>query len=147
MQSIPVDGPQPTYNWKSTYTAWLEAIQSAVSTIDIACYYMTLTDGVAFPAGQGGYMGMSVYKALINAAQTRGVKIRIVQQTPSPRMPAFDTGNLTSMGVAEVRSIDFAKVNGFSNLPGSRGILHTKFLVVDSKHAYIGSANLGTSRY
>lgn len=142
--SFPVDGMQPPYNLQSTFAAWYDAIESAVSTIDIACYYMTLTDGTDYPAPLGGYMGLSIYKQLVNAARERGVKIRIVQQTPTPRMPAYDTGNLTTLAAATVRSIDFAKVNGFSNLPGSRGILHTKFIIVDKKHAYVGSANMGT---
>jgi len=101
---------------------------------------MTLTDGMTAPPGQAGYMGMSIYKGLIDAAKKRGVKIRIVQQKPDARMPAYDTGNLTALGVAEVRSIDFAAVNGYN---GMGGILHTKLMVVDGKHAYIGSANMG----
>ena len=138
--SIPIDLPTPNYVTQSTYEAWLGMIQTARSSIDIACYYMTLTDGLEFPQGQGGYQGMDIYKALISAAKDRGVAVRIVQQQPSSRMPAYDTGNLTALGLAEVRSIDFARVNGYGNLGG---ILHTKLMVVDGAHAYIGSANMG----
>lgn len=144
VQSVPADIIQPGYPFKDTFHAWLEMINSAQHTVDIACYYMTLLDGLDFPREQGGAAGVEIYKALLAAAQSRGVAIRIVQQLPTARMPAYDTGNLSALGVAKVRSIDFAKVNGLANLPGSRGILHTKFIVVDSKHAYIGSANLGT---
>jgi len=54
-------------------------------------------------------------------------------------MPAYDTGNLTAIGAAEVRSIDFANVDGYGKLGG---ILHTKLMVVDGKDAYVGSANM-----
>lgn len=129
------------YSWTPTYRAWLSHIEEATTSIDIACFYMTLTDGMDAPAGQGGYMGMDVYKAIIDAAKNRGVKVRIVQQLPTARMPAYDTGNLTAMGLAEVRSIDFAAVNGFNNEMG--GILHTKLMIIDGLHAYVGSANMG----
>lgn len=139
--SIPIDLPTPAYATLSTYQAWLSAISNAQKSIDIGCYYMTLTDGMGFPSGQGGAQGMLVYKALVNAALERGVKIRIVQQLPSARMPAYDTANLTAIGAAEVRSIDFANVDGYGKLGG---ILHTKLMVVDGKDAYVGSANMGS---
>lgn len=116
-------------------------MKNAQHSIDIACFYMTLTDGIDAPAGQGGYMGMNIYKGIIDAAKNRGVQVRIVQQLPTPRMPAYDTGNLTAMGLAEVRTIDFAAVNGYH---GMGGILHTKLMIVDGLHTYIGSANMGT---
>jgi phosphatidylserine/phosphatidylglycerophosphate/cardiolipin synthase-like enzyme len=138
--SIPADMPEMPFQWTSTYSSWLQIINSATSSIDIACYYMTLTDGSVAPPGQGGYMGSSIFQSLVAAAHNRGVRIRIVQQLPDARMPAYDTGNLTAMGLATVRSIDFSTIMG-----GIGGILHTKMMIVDGKHGYVGSANLGTA--
>lgn len=137
-QSIPGDLPGPSRPWTSTYMSWLKAIQAARQTIDIACYYMTLTDGASAPPGQGGYMGQDIFNALIAAANNYGVRIRIVQQKPAPNMPDYDSQNLTRLAGATVRSLDFAQAMG-----GIGGILHTKFMVIDGTYAYIGSANYG----
>jgi len=117
----------------STHQAWLNLINNAVDSIDMGIFYMTLTDGSSLPSEYGGSMGMDIFKALIEA-HSRGVKIRIVQNQPSASMPANDTSTLANMGVAEVRSINWAKLVG-------GGILHTKVIVVDQQNVYLGSAN------
>ena len=65
----------------------------------------------------------------------RGVKIRIVQSVPSAEFPDFDTQQLSMMGAAEVRNINFTAFEG-------SGILHTKLMIVDQQHFYVGSANM-----
>ena len=50
-------------------------------------------------------------------------------------MPSFDSQQLSMMGVAEVRNLNFSELEG-------SGILHTKLWVVDQKHFYVGSANM-----
>ncbi|KYR01470.1 phospholipase D3 [Tieghemostelium lacteum] len=122
-----------TYN-VSTHNAWLNLINSANQTIDMGIFYMTLTEGGNYSSAYGGDLGLDVFKALINAHQ-RGVKIRIVQNMPSPSMPADDTEYLANMGAAEVRSINWTRLEG-------SGILHTKVIVIDDTSAYVGSANL-----
>jgi phospholipase D3/4 len=42
---------------------------------------------------------------------------------------------LAEKGLAEVRSIDFLRLFG-------SGVLHTKFMIIDEKHVYVGSANM-----
>jgi phospholipase D3/4 len=43
------------------------------------------------------------------------------------------------LDLADVRSLNFAQL--YPHTKGS-GVLHTKFWIIDDKHAYIGSANM-----
>ncbi|KAF4519232.1 hypothetical protein B566_EDAN009793 [Ephemera danica] len=57
------------------------------------------------------------------------------KNSPSKDQPNLDTELLTKRNAAEVRSLNFAQLVG-------GGVLHTKFWLVDRKHAYVGSANM-----
>ncbi|KAH3743102.1 phospholipase D3 [Pelomyxa schiedti] len=120
----------------STYDAWVWLISNAKSTILFAEYYWTLTDGMAWPAECGGYEGYDVYELIRAAHNERGVTVQIVQNQPDSSFPDDDSQKLANEGVAEVRSIDFTKLN-----PPIDGILHTKLIIVDGRHFYVGSAN------
>lgn len=61
--------------------------------------------------------------------------LRIVQIPPNQEYPNLDSEALQSMGVATVQNLDIRKLIG-------SGLLHTKLWVVDSKHFYVGSANM-----
>ena len=78
--------------------------------------------------------GMLIFEGLVSAAK-RGVKIRVVQNTPTAEMPDIDSQLLASMGAADVRNLSITHLTG-------HGILHTKMWVVDQRHFYMGSANL-----
>ena len=78
--------------------------------------------------------GKIIFEGLVSAAK-RGVKIRVVQNTPTSEMPDTDSQLLASMGAAEVRNLSITALTG-------HGILHTKMWVVDQKHFFVGSANL-----
>ena len=78
--------------------------------------------------------GKLIFEGLVSAA-ARGVKIRVVQNTPTREMPDIDSQLLATMGAAEVRNLSITALTGY-------GILHTKMLVVDARHIYVGSANL-----
>ncbi len=75
-----------------------------------------------------------VYDELAGLSK-RGVKLRIVQNPPSETYPDTDSLELAKKGLASVQNINFTKLVG-------DGILHTKLWVVDSKHFYVGSANM-----
>ena len=64
-----------------------------------------------------------------------GIKIRIVQSSPTKSQPDLDTQEFEKLGVAEVRTLDLTRLIG-------DGILHTKMWLVDKKHFYVGSANM-----
>eukprot|EP01122_Echinamoeba_exundans_P017931 TRINITY_DN987_c0_g1_i1.p1 TRINITY_DN987_c0_g1~~TRINITY_DN987_c0_g1_i1.p1 ORF type:complete len:441 (-),score=105.62 TRINITY_DN987_c0_g1_i1:14-1336(-) len=133
VESVPIGTNIPIPE-ETTYDSWLKLINSAQSTIEIAAFYITLTDGSQWPPEDGGYMGQNIFNGLVDAALKRNVSIRIVQQQPSPSMPDTDAQTLVRMGVATVRSINWVSLIG-------SGILHTKFMIVDGKSFYVGSSN------
>ena len=77
---------------------------------------------------------MDVFNAL-SKLTSHGVTLRIVQNTPNDEYPSLDSQALQKMGVASVLNLNITKLIG-------SGILHTKLWVVDSKHFYMGSANM-----
>lgn len=113
VESIPRD-LNLSFFGDETYTTWKELIDGAKESIDIACFYMSLTEGKKFHPGQEGWKGQSIFDSLIAAKTNKGVKIRIVQNKPSNSMPDNDTGYLASIGVADVRTIDFERLNGYA---------------------------------
>eukprot|EP01088_Endostelium_zonatum_P015831 TRINITY_DN4040_c0_g1_i1.p1 TRINITY_DN4040_c0_g1~~TRINITY_DN4040_c0_g1_i1.p1 ORF type:complete len:419 (-),score=89.24 TRINITY_DN4040_c0_g1_i1:52-1308(-) len=134
-ESVPI-GLNITPTDVYTYQAFLDVINAANYSIDIACFYMTFTEGhEKWPVADGGIQGWSVFQALIRAKRERNVKIRIVQLLPSSDFPDTDSKWLADHGIAEVRSINWAKLEG-------NGILHTKLMISDNVNAYLGSANM-----
>eukprot|EP00696_Hemimastix_kukwesjijk_P004537 gnl/Hemi2/157_TR46_c0_g1_i1.p1 gnl/Hemi2/157_TR46_c0_g1~~gnl/Hemi2/157_TR46_c0_g1_i1.p1 ORF type:complete len:630 (+),score=201.46 gnl/Hemi2/157_TR46_c0_g1_i1:135-2024(+) len=118
----------------STHQGWAKILKQAKHSIDVAMFYMTLTDGTALAPEYGGWMGDDIFSHFKHAAR-RGVKIRMVQNEPSASFPDIDSQRLANESLAEVRNINWVKLVG-------SGILHTKTIIVDKKHAYVGSANM-----
>ncbi|CAD5230842.1 unnamed protein product [Bursaphelenchus xylophilus] len=115
-----------------THSAFLDLLKDAEKTVQIAALYWNLRDDVQkWPTS---IQGENVYKGLIETAK-RGVKIQIVQNSPSPQFPQSDSEDLEKLGLAEVKSLNFTHLFG-------HGVLHTKFWIVDETNVYIGSANM-----
>ncbi|KAJ9455292.1 Phospholipase D Y [Diplonema papillatum] len=131
-ESVPLGVSITPVGW-TTYNAWQHVIDNARSTLAIAAYYVTLTEGTAFPPSAGGEQGKNIYNSLI-AAHSRGVTIRLVQNTPTPTYPGTDSAALAKDGVIELRNINWTQVE-------ASGILHTKLMVADGDSMYVGSAN------
>ena len=78
--------------------------------------------------------GENIFKALVDVS-TCGVKTRIVQSSPTDQFPDFDSQALAEMKAAVVQNLNVSAFVG-------GGVLHTKLLVVDGRHFYVGSANM-----
>ena len=63
-----------------------------------------------------------------------GISIQIVQNLPSKQFPQLDTAELSKLENVEVRSLNMERLL-------KAGIIHTKAIIVDDKHLYVGSAN------
>ncbi|CAJ0582116.1 unnamed protein product, partial [Mesorhabditis spiculigera] len=113
-----------------TYKTWVDLINRAEKYLDIAQMYWEL-NSTEYPTAA---YGREVFEALIRASRDRGVKLRITQSPPTKQFPQTDTQWLEEQGLAKVRSVDMTRLVG-------AGILHTKFLVSDMQHVYVGSAN------
>eukprot|EP00698_Gefionella_okellyi_P015795 TRINITY_DN4474_c0_g1_i2.p1 TRINITY_DN4474_c0_g1~~TRINITY_DN4474_c0_g1_i2.p1 ORF type:complete len:239 (+),score=34.93 TRINITY_DN4474_c0_g1_i2:216-932(+) len=119
----------------TTLDSWLWLINNAAHTLDMAEFYFELTVGNLWPKHDGGWMGAEIDSAL-RSAHARGVVIRLVLNEPTASMNDTEAFALVHDHVLTVRNISWAPMfNG--------GILHTKLMIADNTHAYIGSANTG----
>ncbi|XP_015125172.1 phospholipase D3 isoform X1 [Diachasma alloeum] len=119
---------------KSTYLTWMDLINSAESTIEIAALYWTMNREDVYP-DDSAKDGEDVFDALVDAGRNRGISIKIAQNAPSQSNPNVDSEYLTKKAHAEVRSLNFAGLLG-------GGVLHTKLWLIDRTHVYVGSANM-----
>ncbi|XP_016989323.1 5'-3' exonuclease PLD3 [Drosophila rhopaloa] len=142
VESIPIGltYPEGSPTFLSTHEAWLQLLDSAKTSLDIASFYWTLkgedTPGVTDNSTQPGE---EIFARLLDNGnggnRSPRIKIRIAQSEPSSVSPNLDTKLLESAGAAEVVSLSFPKYFG-------SGVLHTKLWVVDEQHFYLGSANM-----
>ncbi|KAJ6243688.1 phospholipase d - related [Anaeramoeba flamelloides] len=132
LESIPQELDLESANL--THKGWIKLIDSATKTLDIACFYMTLSEGSDYPDANGSF-GASVFDAIKRAAD-RGVKIRIAENKNNYETDNIDYKYLLGYSKnIKVKILDFTKLIG-------AGILHTKFMVVDKTNFYVGSANM-----
>nr|XP_033813191.1 phospholipase D3-like isoform X2 [Geotrypetes seraphini]XP_033813192.1 phospholipase D3-like isoform X2 [Geotrypetes seraphini]XP_033813193.1 phospholipase D3-like isoform X2 [Geotrypetes seraphini] len=117
-------------HYTSVYQAWMELLEGANSSIDIAAFYFSLRDMDIDVESPLSRQGKNVLEKLLELP-SRGVKLSIAVN--SPQKPQSDTEDLTKKG-ADVKYLDFQHLTG--------GVLHTKLWIVDKKHIYIGSANM-----
>ncbi|KAM9852943.1 5'-3' exonuclease PLD3 [Aulostomus maculatus] len=115
----------------SIYQAWLDLMDEARSSLDIASFYWTLTNKDTGTHEPTAYQGETVLKKL---AEVSGkLSVRIAVNTPQEGKPQDDLRLLNNSG-ADIRTVNMRALTS--------GVLHTKFWVVDKKHIYIGSANM-----
>lgn len=117
---------------KTTYDSWMDLIQGAQECLYIGQYYWSLGDGASY-APDGGWQGKNVLDAIV-AAKKRGVDVRIVRNAPGAETVGNDEAVLRAAGV-------LIETLNFTELGLEAGIFHTKMLVADHKHVYVGSAN------
>uniref|UniRef100_A0A1I8EFS1 PLD phosphodiesterase domain-containing protein n=1 Tax=Wuchereria bancrofti TaxID=6293 RepID=A0A1I8EFS1_WUCBA len=116
----------------STYEVWKKLLDDAQVSIDVASFYWNLRDPVAHSTS---WQGNDTFERFIASAE-RGVRIRIAQNQPTTIFPQLDSKYFAENGYATVRNLDMPK------LIDDNGVLHTKFWIADSRHVYIGSANM-----
>ncbi|XP_077531548.1 5'-3' exonuclease PLD3-like [Haemaphysalis longicornis] len=117
----------------STYDAWTHLLKISTHNIKIASFYWHLTvNASSHPSSK---QGQSIYDGLLEAARKRSIDIQIAQNAPSKKFPNLDSAKLAEEKSVKLRNLNMKRF-------GKNGVLHTKFWIVDSKHAYIGSANM-----
>ncbi|KAI3354007.1 hypothetical protein L3Q82_018564, partial [Scortum barcoo] len=115
----------------SIFQAWLNLMDEARSSVDIASFYWTLTNEDTGTHEPTAYQGETVLQKL--AELSGKLSVRIAVNTPQGRQPQNDLRLLNDSG-ADIRTVNMRELTS--------GVLHTKFWVVDKKHIYIGSANM-----
>ncbi len=132
VESIPTGICYPTgITYVPTTNAWLEILSKARTSVDIASFYWSLTDD-SNRLDPSSSQGVVVLQKLIELLEKR-ITIRIVVNKPRNGSTFPNLNYLSSRG-ANVRYIDIGSLMG--------GVLHTKFIVVDTNHFYLGSANM-----
>ncbi|XP_050348626.1 5'-3' exonuclease PLD3-like isoform X2 [Nymphalis io] len=124
----------PNATHMPTKNAWLDLIDEAQKSIEIASFYWTLRFNEEYPYNSS-IEGEQVFQALLAAGTKRNIDLKIAQNWPTKANPNIDTEYLVKKKAAQVRSLNFSKLLG-------GGVLHTKFWIVDRQHFYIGSANM-----
>ncbi|XP_061690032.1 5'-3' exonuclease PLD3 isoform X1 [Syngnathoides biaculeatus] len=112
---------------QSTAASWLRLLDEANSSVSVAAFYVSLrSNKSAFVDTKG----RKVFERLKQLSSKR-VKLNIAVNAPQTKTQ--DTSELAAAG-ANIREVDLKSLSG--------GILHTKLLVIDQKHFYLGSANM-----
>ncbi|XP_068633790.1 5'-3' exonuclease PLD3-like isoform X2 [Battus philenor] len=124
----------PNMTHTPTKNVWLDLIDEAQTSIEIASFYWSLRFNEFYPYNSS-IEGEQVFQALYAAGSKRKINLKIAQNWPSKSYPNIDTEYLVKKKAAQVRSLNFSKLLG-------NGVLHTKFWIVDRQHFYIGSANM-----
>ncbi|CAI4225617.1 unnamed protein product [Auanema sp. JU1783] len=80
--------------------------------------------------------GDDIFRAIFDAGTKQNVNIKMIENyAPKDRGDNIDGKILENHNAIKRKSLDFQKLLG-------RGKMHSKFIISDKKHAYIGSANL-----
>ncbi|XP_035427901.1 5'-3' exonuclease PLD3 isoform X3 [Cygnus atratus] len=116
----------------STFDAWLNLVGSARRSLDIAAFYWTMTNEDTQTQEPSASQGEQILEELLKLP-ARGVSVRVAVNSPSSKFPLSDLQALERSGAA-VRTVDMPRL--------TRGVLHTKFWIVDGAHLYLGSANM-----
>ncbi len=105
----------------ATHAVWLDLVRGAQTTIDVASFYVSNREGGRLEAVLAG----------MEAAARRGVRVRLlVDAAFADKYPA-ELERLER--TIAVRRLDAASVMG--------GVQHAKYMVVDGRSLYVGSAN------
>ncbi|XP_077465276.1 5'-3' exonuclease PLD3-like isoform X1 [Stigmatopora argus] len=126
-QGLYPSSPSPQ---QSTAANWLRLLDKANSSVNIAAFYVSLRSNLSEFAQTDDAQGRKVFEQLKQLPSKR-VKLKIAVN--GPQSVTEDTKELAAAG-ANIREVDLTSL--------TRGILHTKLLVIDKKHFYLGSANM-----
>ncbi len=122
--SYPAETSLEEPDLRKAQDVWPEMFDAARKSIDIEQFYVTPSTGE--PLEQS-------LQALERAGK-RGVKIRVILEKKFERNSTDGIARLKSIPGLDLRVLEWSKVNG-------DGIIHAKFLIVDSSQAYVGSQN------
>ncbi|VDM21417.1 unnamed protein product [Wuchereria bancrofti] len=123
----------------STYSAWNSLIKNSKKELILAAYKTSLRgkhvlndDNCQLHSNQGS----KIYDALVEAGLKRKIRIRMIENYPPKDKGDNEDGiNFAKTGVISRRNLNLEYLFG-------GGRMHTKFIISDFEHFYLGSANL-----
>ncbi|KAE8289781.1 Phospholipase D4 [Larimichthys crocea] len=111
---------------------WKDLISMATDQVDVVSFYWTLTGEDINVNSSSDIPGRDILTGL-GELPSRNVSVRVVTSVPSVPTNSTDLKVLKQKGV-HVRKVNFGRL--------MKGVLHSKFWIVDRKHVFIGSANM-----
>ena len=122
--SYPVETSLEEPDLRLAQDVWPEMFDAARKTIDLEQFYVTPSTGEPLEASL----------AALERAGARGVKIRVILEKKFEKNSVDGIARLKAIPGLDLRVLEWSKVNG-------DGIIHAKFMIVDSTQAYVGSQN------
>ncbi|KAI2573073.1 phospholipase D family member 4, partial [Homo sapiens] len=134
VESIPQDLPSAagSPSAQPLGQAWLQLLDTAQESVHVASYYWSLTGpdiGVNDSSSQLGEALLQKLQQLLG----RNISLAVATSSPTLARTSTDLQVLAARG-AHVRQVPMGRL--------TRGVLHSKFWVVDGRHIYMGSANM-----
>uniref|UniRef100_H0X0H7 spleen exonuclease n=1 Tax=Otolemur garnettii TaxID=30611 RepID=H0X0H7_OTOGA len=134
VESIPQDLPSAagSPSAQPLAQAWLQLLDTAQESVHVASYYWSLTGpdiGVNDSSSQLGEALLQKLQQLLD----RNISMAVATSDPTLARESTDLEVLAARG-AQVRRVHLGRL--------TRGVLHSKFWVVDGRHVYVGSANM-----
>ncbi len=123
VESIPVETNLDSPDIPRTEDIWLEMINSAKRTLDIAQFYIADSAGQALEP---------MIDAVIEAG-ARGVQVRILAERKFEEIYPATLLRLRETPGADVRIYDVSGISG--------GVHHAKYFIVDDRTVFVGSQN------
>lgn len=112
--------------------AWMQLLDTAQESIHVASYYWSLTGSDIGVNDSSSYLGEALLQKLQQLLD-RNVSLAVATSYPTLARNSTDLQVLATRG-AQVRHVPMGQL--------TRGVLHSKFWVVDGRHIYMGSANM-----
>ncbi|XP_063080050.1 5'-3' exonuclease PLD4 [Engraulis encrasicolus] len=134
VESIPVDmeyGPNVTFG-TPLYKSWKALLSMATRRVEVASFYWSLTGEDIGVNSSTDNPGKDILKDL-KSLPARNISVRVVASLTCVARNSTDLKELEQHGV-HVRKVNFKRL--------TKGVLHSKFWIVDKRHIYIGSANM-----
>ncbi|XP_057715680.1 5'-3' exonuclease PLD4 isoform X2 [Corythoichthys intestinalis] len=112
--------------------AWKELLSMATENLEVVSFYWTLTGEDINVNSSSDRPGREIFEQL-QSLPSRNISVQVVTSQPSLKTNSTDLKILRQKGI-HVRKVDFGRL--------TNGVLHSKFWIVDSRHVFIGSANM-----
>jgi len=125
VQSAPIETTLAEPGLRFAKDVWVELINDAKSTIDIAQFYLANT-----PSKDSDLEPVIV---ALERAAARGVKVRVLVSDKMVKQDQTTFERIKAIRALQVKTYDLSKLTG--------GILHAKYWVVDHAEIYVGSQN------
>lgn len=130
-------GSYPRLN--STFDVWYSLIRSAKTELLFAAYKTSLRGMHVLDKHYSplfSKQGNVIHDALLEVGLKQSMHIRMIENYPPKDVGDNEDGiSFANTGTIKMRSLNLRQVLG-------QGTMHTKFIISDSEHFYIGSANL-----